>query len=276
MVPVVGSQRSGTTLMAQVLGAHPCAVLIDEDDRLYEWTSVALGSGGQRRARRLLRRSLRSSRSNYRDPASRVGPTGRLARNVTHAVLKAPNLTYDFDAIAAHWPDAAVVYMYRDIRAVVASTLHVGRPVADIQLRMIRTSPRLASLFADDLDRVERLGPNPAPHQTMALIAKMKMSLGDEFRRRGLQVIDVRYEALVEQPRKEVTRVLTEARLGVADECFQHQDTLVGVGPGNTERSREIDGRSVEVWRSRLSEQEADEIWELVGEFMEGLGYRCS
>lgn len=43
IVVIAGCQRSGTTLVGQVLGAHPKAILIDETDGLYDWFADALG-----------------------------------------------------------------------------------------------------------------------------------------------------------------------------------------------------------------------------------------
>lgn len=84
---IVGSQRSGTTLMGQILGSLPGALLIDEDDGLYDWTSAWLKSSDAKAV--LLERAMdRASRKYHNSDQTAVASPELLN-------LKAPNLTFN-------------------------------------------------------------------------------------------------------------------------------------------------------------------------------------
>ena len=60
----------------------------------------------------------------------------------------------------------------------------------------------------------------------------------------------------------------------LAAQCMRHEEVLRGVGPGGTSRKRPIDGRSIGKWGTNLTAEQSDEIWDVVGDFMEEIGYR--
>lgn len=274
MVPIVGCQRSGTTLVAEILGSHPHSLLIEEGPPATRWYRAALGSASSAHVAAKFRLCCRLARKDYREPANRVGWSGSVRGGISHVVLKAPNLTYSSEAIGSVWPSAPIIYLQRDIRAVVASALSLSRvPIADNQLRLIRDSDDMTERLAEELEVLERLGTDVAPHLKMALVARMKMSLADQFRQHGLQVLQVKYESLVAEPEIEIPRMLSHVGLQPADECFRHETVLVGSGPGDTVRERSIDTRSVQSWETKLTPRQADQIWDLVGDFMESMGY---
>ena len=66
--------------------------------------------------------------------------------------------------------------------------------------------------------------------------------------------------------------ILEKLDLPQAVECLQHNDVLRGLGPGKTRRSRRIDSESREKWKDNLTRQQANDIWDIVGDFMETLG----
>ncbi len=49
--------------------------------------------------------------------------------------------------------------------------------------------------------------------------------------------------------------------------------TYKGIGPGQTERDRPIDTRSLALWKETLSETTEKEVWKAGRKLMEHLGY---
>jgi hypothetical protein len=317
---VVGCQRSGTTLMAQIIGAHPLAVMIDENDGLYNWTDALFSEAGlpytwnpsvtqssplptsgpwrklvgirrmlspsrriwrrseitQADSKTLFRNCCLSAMTKYRTPQARFSENGLLCDSIKFAVLKAPNLTYFYDQIPHAFPDAKIVYMFRDIRDVVSSMMTLRVPILDNQLRRIFSSGDLASMFPAELSLLRRDDNIVKPHVKMALVAKIKMSLAPQFSDNGFDVINVRYEELVTQPGRAIPHILEKLDLPQAIECLHHNDVFQGVGPGGTRRGRLVDEKSKGKWKDNLTQQQSNDIWDIVGDFMETLGYTSS
>ena len=319
---VIGCQRSGTTLMAQIIGAHPLAVMIDESDGLYNWIDALFGetrlpsirnlrvmrppaahtprswrklTGIYKGIRRMISPShriwrysetagvdpktlfhtcCRSAMTKYRTPQTRFFENGLLRDGIEFAVLKAPNLTYFYDEIRCVFPNAKIVCMLRDIRDVVSSMMALTKvPILDNQLRHIFSSRDLGSLFPDELSLLRQDDNTVRPHIKMALVAKIKMSLAQQFLDNGLDVISVRYEELVMQPEYIIPHILESLGLPQAVECLHHNDVFRGVGPGGTRRGRLVDNKSKGKWKDSLTHQQSSDIWNIVGGFMETLGY---
>ena len=321
---IVGCQRSGTTLMAQIIGAHPSAVMIDEDDGLYRWTDVLFGetivpsfwnpsmikspasgfwhklSGVYQAIRWIIRimspshriwwylgttktdpdtlfqKCCRLAMSKYQAPQTRFFENGLLCDSIKFAVLKAPNLTYFYDKISDVFPGAKIVYLYRDIRDVVSSTMNVNAPILDNQLRRILSSRDLANIFPAELTLLRQDDNTVKPHVKMALVAKIKMSLAQQFRDNGLDVIDVKYEKLIAQPESMIPHILKKLDLPQTIECLHHNDVFQSIGPGGTHRGRPIDNKSKGKWKNNLTHQQSNDIWDIVGDFMETLDYTSS
>ena len=261
-IPVVGCQRSGTTLVGQVLGAHPGSVLIDEDDRLYDWSETALRRRRSHRERLLFALCLLKARRKYLDPNRRVSRLGKLRPHVTHIVWKAPNLTYRPLDLAREFGPLRVVYLQRDIRDVVSSILRLTKvPILHNQLRLLRGAaavreqfPELTALASDEV----------APtHLRLAAIATIKMSLIPFFESAGHRVLPVRYEDLARDPKLWSGRLTRFAGLPTVDAVPSHATVLRGVAPGGTDRGRAVHRGSIQAWKRRLSERQATEIADL-------------
>ena len=172
-IVVVGSQRSGTTLMGQMLGSHPLSVMIDENDNLYQWTNAHFGSPKSAVNELLFKHCCKLARTKYVNSNSRYYQNGELREKVEFVVLKAPNLTYHYNALANTEPAAQIVYMFRDIRDVVASILKLSNvPILKNQLAHIFAFKELAEMFPKELSLLKRSDWIVKPHIKIALMVK--------------------------------------------------------------------------------------------------------
>jgi hypothetical protein len=260
--------------MGQIIGAHPLAVMIDENDGLYNWTDTLLCHTIEANAETLFHDCCRSAMTKYQDPNTRFLKNGLLRDSVDFAVLKAPNLTYFYDRIPNVFPGAKIVYMFRDIRDVVSSMMVLNEvPILDNQLRRILLSKDLLRMFPTELSLLKHDDNTVKPYIKMALVAKIKMSLTKPFQENGLDVINVKYEDLIAHPQHVVPHVLEKIGLPDTAECLHHNEVFQGVGPGGTHRGRPLDNKSKGKWNDSLTQQQGNEIWDVVGDFMEDLGY---
>lgn len=263
-VAVVGSQRSGTTLTGQSIGAHSRALLLDEDDGLYGWTSSRLG--GRFVPRRAAVTSLpevcaRAGRK-YLEPERRVDAGGGLAPGIDTLVLKAPNLTLEPGLVGA-LPGAVAVCVRRSVLDTVASMLRLNPDgMLANQLHYLGETE-----FGDgvldalaDRARDDTLG----RHLRLAAIATLKMSFGVEFRRAGVPVVEIEYETLVAAPEHEMERVYAACGLEPETGFLQPGDVFVGIGPGGTERRRPPDTVAVGRHSGTLEPSEIADIERLL------------
>lgn len=272
LLPVIGSQRSGTTLMGQMLGAHPQAILIDENDGLYNWMDTVFSAGQLVMGSEESMLVYNKAGTKYQMPEHRISEYGVLADTVTTLVLKAPNLTYHFSDLARLQPGGEVVCMLRDIRDVVASMLNLKKiPMLENQLRWLMKTPEVAEKYAAEIEYLEEA--DIGKHQKLAWIAKLKMGMSAEFENAGMRVHYVRYEEFVTRPREICFALLRQLGLPLAEECLSHELIYHGMAPGKTQRSRPIDKNSLGKWRETLSVREEKDIWEIVEDFMLLHGY---
>jgi Sulfotransferase family len=273
VVAVVGCQRSGTTLTGQLLGAHPDAVLADEPDGIYPWFHAE--AAGDSNASAAADDVLGRAAGKYRDPRSRFvagGARVRLAPHVRWLVLKAPNLTYDDEALARCPVPLTVIYPVRDPRAVVASMQRLSAiDFVGNQVRLIEERPAVAARLTRDAD-VLRDGSVPL-HVRRAVVWRVKSSRADDFAAQGLRCVQFRYEDLVAEPRATARRLLEACALSPADDVLSAHRAYVGSGPGGTDRTRAIDATSLARWRDVLSAEEEREVLGAAAPFAERFGY---
>ena len=86
-VIVVGCQRSGTTLMAQIIGAHPSVLLVDETDDVYKRMDSIFNSTDDRTRDDQISELRECAMAKYHEIAVRP------LRSESILVLQAPNLT---------------------------------------------------------------------------------------------------------------------------------------------------------------------------------------
>ena len=268
---IVGSQRTGTTLLGQILGAHPQAVLIDENNSVYSLIETLLETPEDEEA--TLRQCLASARRLYVED-DRFDDHDTLGESVSHLVLKAPNATYAYEGLRhIHKGRLHFVFAVRDVRDVVCSMqrlVHV--PMVDNQLGHIARYARISARFAEVLAKIR--SPDTAESVRRALIWRIKTSLYTEFLPAPLRAFLIRYEDLVRAPNRWIPRILDHVGLSPQTEAvLHHEDVFQGVGPGFTVRTRAIDTTSLSRWQRDLDPEEEEAIWDVAGGLMTALGY---
>ncbi|HEV2363483.1 MAG TPA: sulfotransferase [Caulobacteraceae bacterium] len=244
LIAIVGCQRSGTTLTGHILGAHPRAALLDEEDGLYDWFRAAAAgdADGGARFERLLALAARK----YAEPATRFISMGehraRLAPGVTRLILKAPNLTYDWTALADRPEPTRIVYPVRDPRAVSASMARLSHIdfIAN-QLELLDAHPQTASEFSAERACLADASLSPAARR--AIIWRLKSGLAHKFEACGLSVFRFRYEDLVAAPDRLARRLAEFAGLTFDPSMLDLAKAYVGMDHGGTDRTRKISPR---------------------------------
>lgn len=265
---ILGCQRSGTTLLGQILGAHRDAVLIDEGDGSTELLRKACRQGALDPA--TLLPGLIKARAKYRDD-ERVDAAGRLAPRVTHVVIKAPNLTYEVDGLRRLSGQPCILFAVRDVRDVVSSMARLPHvPMIANQLALMRSTPAVSERFAAEIEQLQ--DESIPPHVKRAIIWKVKTSYHSEFSAAGIDALTVRYESLVEDPQAWRQRLFEHAGLDPAH-ATNHEDVMRGIGPGFTMRGRPVDDASAQRWKRTLSDTEEQQVWDQAQPLMDELGY---
>jgi len=272
IVFIVGCQRTGTTLLGNILGAHPRAFLIDETNGLYPWIEALFADQDDDKVKLLFKQCCQSARKNYTRPDERCNSDGKLSDGVTHLVLKAPNLTYSADKIATYFSKPICIFMYRDIRDVVVS---MGKldwiPMVNNQLKRIKDNMNVANRFKLAVAALEN--PKTRLHQARAYIAKIKTDLRDTFDQANIRKLEVGYEGLVQSPDECLDRILRHIKLPADTGRSDHTDVMSGWTPGLTYRKSKVNTLSIGQWQKYLSTAQEDDIWKIAGTTMQNLNY---
>ncbi len=270
LIIVTGCQRSGTTLLGQMLGAHPNAFLIDEPDGLYPWfdSFIENESFSSNQFGELIERA----NLKYSDRKAKFDQKNGVLKNISHLVLKAPNLAYYFDQIASLKTTSTIVFPVRDVRAVASSMAKL--PHIDMvanQIKWLKRNLVMAERHQNDLEKLQ--DPNRSQHIKRAIVWRIKTGIFNDYQIKKLKPIVFRYEDLVSTPYEYCGTICHQTNLSDSSKMLQHENFYVGIGPGSTRRSRPIDTESLASWADHLSEQEQLEILEEAQSLMTELGY---
>jgi len=266
---IVGLPRSGTTLLASILAAHPAFAVSPETHFLNRWLpTFRTDLPGVAAVQELLDRFcgferfpqlgldpavLRDRATGERVEAPRALFTllldeVRRERGRARIVEKTPDHDQHVETLLSWYPDCRVVWMVRDPRAVLASTRKVPWTAL--------THPRpLAGRWRASVRRLEALS-------------------------RDGRVTSVRYESLVADPEREARRLCAllheEFRTEMlAGERPRHYATVIHEwGRSHLERARgPIDEASVEKWRQELTQDDIGLLEILCGRALTRWGY---
>lgn len=233
---LIGSPRSGTTLLGSLLAKHPSVAYWEEPRTIWSQGKLAWREDDRLTASDLsssLARRIDDRFGRFLDEADRE----RFAE-------KTPSNTLRLPFIHALYPDARVVHLVRDGRAVVASMGRLlnqspdrGRLLARLRETSIRDLPALIPLAVRDLLRPgisgrekSWWGPRPPgwrdwndlprpvrlARQWKALVAMAREDLREVFPED--QWLELRYEDLVTYPEAAMTEIEALAELAPGTE----------------------------------------------------------
>lgn len=272
IVFVVGCQRTGTTLIGNILGAHPDAFLIDETNEVYPWIEAVFSGEDESRVNSLLKTCCQSARKNYREPDIKCDASGNLSTHVTHLILKTPNLTYSADKIAEFFPGQYCIFAYRDIRDVVVSMSKLDWiPMVKNQLGRIHKHPKLNNYYKEAISALEN--PLTQPHQARAYVGMIKTDLRKTFNHAEINKLEIAYESLVGQPDISRKKLFQHIQLPIDSLSPDHSQVMAGWGPGLTYRRGKINTFSIGQWKKYLTQQQERDIWKITESVMTELNY---
>ncbi len=277
IVVISGCQRSGTTMVGQIVGAHPNAILIDEVDSLYEWFNAV--EGKELEDGPILQAVFNKAICKYITEHKRLreisGRGGVISPEITHLVLKAPNLAYSYEKLAQLIVPISILYPVRDPRSVVASMKklrHIN--MIGNQLRLIAREEKLASELKSQIDT---LNDKSVPlHIKWALVWRIKSGLFNRFSEHGLPTFVFKYEDLVADKRNSIRQLADHVELKFDEIMTQHEMVYRGLGPGYTERTRPVDSVSIGKWSNRLTRQDEVDVLDAAGKVASEFGYTLS
>lgn len=246
---IVGTQRSGTTLLRLIMDSHDRIAIGHESGfmRAVEATrrlpDYIYGDGWYRRFGiddDEMNRRLRDFYSSIFDQHARLQGKPRWGE-------KTPDNIFLIEEISAMWPEAQFLCTVRHPAAVVASLAR----------------------WNWEFDR--------ALHYWLSAYAATQRArhLGESSWHL------VRYEDLVVAPRATLARVLDYLNEPWSDDLLLHHRVQTARGvpetvEGDTRKDRPIDTQSLDTWRSQLSPQQLSRIEQTAGEALRMLGYDMS
>lgn len=231
MILVVGSQRTGSTLMSMILGAHPALTLKGDPDL----SNILRGDYGER------------------------------------DVLHAPVWTARYALIHAAQPDAKYIYMLRDIRAIVHSMMSLGNPSWADNHAVEETARAIACLDDWRIEfRVipllsrKWMGGDSLKNAT--LCAYLKSRLFEQYRDAGLIVFPVEYEELVSRPRDVLSCVVDFLGLEWHEDVMRHHALTPGKEFAGNDPKRPIDTAPAHRWAHEMSIEDQGRVMSIVCE----------
>jgi len=161
---------------------------------------------------------------------------------------KRPAYSGFIEPLLAMFPDAQYVNIVRDPRGAVASQLGLGWDAADVAVPA--ATARWEGAIARTDQAARRLRPD--------------------------QLLDVRYEDLVADPRAELGRILAFAGLPAGDvvETMISGERQFRFGDAHELAAEPVTTSSIERWRERLSAQEIALVEHAAAALMDRFGYR--
>ena len=253
---ILGSQRSGTTLLGLCLEVHPDVELVEEADTRFHQPYFF--------TKRIDLRCV----NNYKPDKKRV------------ICFKSPRDSHRVKAIRDEVDSAKILWMRRSVYEVVASML---RPRANVggtswaskhaEHELIKylfegvydpvlaKSCRQAASLKSSREKMVKLA-------CLCWIAKARCGLlAREYFKHDCYQVD--YSQLVVNPKEVMSNLMLFLDLPWNDRVLRHGEFISGSRPGGTSPNRAIDSMSLEKWRSELLEGDLDAIDRLLSQYPE-------
>ncbi len=259
---VVGCARSGTSILGEAIAAHPRVTYLYEASAI--WNRALPGRPDHRLTRSDA--SPEAAARVRRELAERIADPRR-----DRLVEKNPKHTLRIPFLDAVFPDARIVHLIRDGRDTVASLMFRNRGPEWGHLK----TPGWADLLA----RYPRENHIRCAHQWRDAVLLGRTD------GRGLspgRYLEVRFEALVEEPSATLEEVLRFMGLEVTAEVRavipRIQDDTAGSYHAKRQVRHYVDDHSVRVGRFRenLTPAQVRDVMEICGDLLRELGYAAS
>ncbi|MBD3316359.1 MAG: hypothetical protein GF344_11285 [Chitinivibrionales bacterium] len=242
---IVGSQRSGSTLLRLVLNSHP-DIYVREEDTSYK------------------------ALEDNRDAGSK-----------DYMGYKIPSWTYRYRRLNKSYPSAKNLFVHRDIRSIACSmiTLKFGSSTwvekygyREIEKGISACTGKEKAFF---LECYANLRADANQVALAGLCAMVKSYLLNEYRKQGIETIKIRYEDLIINPRDTLSLLLQTLGLPWHDNVLQHDRLHSGKCFGRTDAQRSIDASSLKKWENILAKTDRLAVESLVKSFVDTFGYTC-
>jgi hypothetical protein len=247
---ILGSQRSGTTLLGMTLQAHPDIEIIEESNQCFHTDQ------GLTKQLELL------VLDQYKPDAH------------THIGYKAPRDTHRIDEITHKIPDMRFVWISRDIFQVVASMVSLNLQPMGSWAEVFAPREILKYLNSKQHDKEIRVEYEWAASildkriRAIALAAvcwltkrRSEITASTKWPDRNYRV---HYSDLVTSPEESLKGVLAFLDIPWHPLVLDHPKVLSGKRPGSTSPSRGIDSESLNKWQAVLSSVEIELITALL------------
>jgi hypothetical protein len=254
-VYIVGTQRSGTTLLYQILNGHPDIYVLNEFWDLYPFVMGEKDSPQDLETLLVSHLGLEGTYLEPEEDAPRdVFEHLELAFerklfliSKRRWAIKHPRLTYYLDEFADRFPDGKWIFIVRDGRGVVSSYLTRRWNIANAYSG--------AQLWADQV-AIQRRFASRHPQMTHWLT----------------------FEQLLEDPEDEVRKIcdFLEEPFSQSLLDFYSQTPDTHIHDGNINITRPIQKGMADKWRSRLTPRQIGIVEQVAGETLQAEGYELT
>ena len=215
---ILGSQRSGTTLLSMVLGSHPLITAFDEPQS-YAFPSCMCLDGC----------------SSCRWVSNTLATQSKT--NTTIISYKVPKWTHHADSLKERFPGAILIFMRRSMLDIVASMMSLKMKKgtwADQEgfIEASETISRLPSFLHTELGRIKN---DPL---LVSVFCGYTKQLYSKF------CSNIDYEFLVDSPEKATADICSLLSIGWDGAMLKHHLIYTGLQIGKTSGSRAIDSFS--------------------------------
>lgn len=263
---IIGCQRSGTTLLRLILGAHSQIYCYDEIN-----------------AYDILKSSQPELLYSFNTEVRWIGfKIPRLTEQFLEARWVDYDLSYSFPSPYQNEP---LLFIVRDVRDVIVSMMRLkmnqdeswleacGIPVLE---RWIKHVPHIQQRYADDLKFIYE----KSQFRNIAFAAlywKIKNESLFEYRQAGLPVLHFSYFELVEHTKDVIERIITHIGAEWHEALLKHYSVKhneadeQGITVGATDTTKPISSTSVGQYEQHFSADELEEIEMIAGSTMQKL-----
>ena len=270
---LVGTQRSGTTWLGQLLSAHPDVAFWDEPRHVWTWSNADTPDDrlDETHARADVAEHIRAAFAAHQNEHGNT----RFAEKTPSNCLRIP-------FIRAVYPEARILLVVRDGRSVIRSTSEImnsGVPTSRIWKRAMETPIREWPAYAGQAvgilktkvtgSKVRYWGPRPpgwrewldTDHPDVVLAKQWAHSLATaRADLRSADHLEFRYDDLAADPRATLARILDFADLAHVDALFEQAE-------------RSAHPESIDKWRSELDDETLERLRPHMQPLVEELGF---